>query len=629
MDISPWLTEATDGDEYEAVQRGMAKTYNGDPAVQDRTRIMRLPGFMHTASGKEVTYTVQGKPYKWEEIIHHFPPMYPEVKEKAPVTVKPPLDVMEHTMSILSAKEIYPSCMPLAFSLLNRNMTPRDVKSHILGLLEITLKLMPTSDTPERVAKAKAQINNFVDTAVGKLNRERARKYIEEDFGSEFTTLDWPVGRVGDVAKWINSTMVYPSPTIAIPTAYFIVSLLGGGCYHYEGTSVARVRTILADNGRGKQSASDAALAIIDSLGMYGLSEDFIMQESHSPLNYQIDINKHKVRGMINSEAGLLASSSSGDQKNKAAWKLKAISQQIGGSPLTVVNLSKRPTNGVLPEPADPIYDPIFLLLDESTPETYLPNAMKELHTESGSLARSELFFVPPEDYWNEEFYTNRTVPGHIVDLFTALVNQYRGADIKPGTSRSCTKGMISADFSAVTARLRDLTHKNVQHRKDTHGDPLGRALCVRYMEKIKTTCLALAIADSCDLGSTKPRPPVVTDAHLDSALEYHDEINRAVLANSRKGSMASTIERAMNKLIGELKRDPDPDYLHLGKDGEITHGWLSRKFRAGDNIIRSLEQQYRCKPKQARYMITDEAIAKGILAPAGTDKWINLVKGE
>jgi hypothetical protein len=509
-------------------------------------------------------------------------------------------------------------------------MVPTLVKTVLSGILG-GLEVGASPELLLRIEKCRAEMDNFIYDAVGKRNKELSKQYIEdESIGSMYTTLDWPCGKVGQVAKWINSIMTYPAPAIAIPAAFHVVSLMGGGCYHYQGVSVSRVRTILADNGRGKQTASNATLAIIDSLKIPGLSDMFVMSEAHSPFNYQAAMNKHKVRGMVNSEAGLLMSSGAGDQKNKSAWKLNVLGLKIGDAPIRVVELSRGNSKNLVVDAVNPVYDPIFILLDESTPQTYLPAALKEMHTDSGWLARSELFFVPPEEEYNHSFYENRTIPPWIIELFTAMVGQFNEAGVGDGSTRNCSEKMIECDFSQVMDAMAGLILKDVRLRKESHGDSLKRATVTRYLEKLKTTMIILAIADSCDVNRVGPLAPVVTMEHFKYAEAYHDEINRALLANSKIGHMASPIDQALEKLKNNLRLaggELDSDRHRLGKNGAITHDWLTRKFRAGDGVMVQLEARNYNNPKKARLSLMEEAEGLGLVTNAGKDIWVNNLK--
>jgi len=627
-----WFTRCDNADEWQNVMDNICETYGGDPGGKLKVQVLRVPGFKNTKGeyGNGPLVVIVGgnfRTYGWDEIKQHFPIKERREKEReveGEVEIhKSTLDVARAIREIVLGESIYPNVLRLAASFAVKGVNRRDNIQLLTGIIDAS------SGEEHRKFDSKIKLPKTVDDAINKYNLERARVAYEIDnIGEIYTTLPWPPGLVGDVARWVNSTMQYPSPEIAIAAAFHVTSLLGGGCYYFEGLSVARARTILGENGRGKQSAADSIQRLMAALPLPNVLDDFIMREAHSPFNYQADINRHKIRGMINSEAGIIQSSGAGDQQNKAAWKLKALSQQIGGDPLAVVELSRGSTKNIALEKVLPVYDPIFILLDESTPETYMPMATKQLHIENGAMARAELFFIRPEEFYNEDAFANKKVPMEFIEKYTAMVNHFREQNVSDGLDNSVSERMVHANFDAIKERINKLKHDNVVERSRAAGKPVERAVVVRYVEKIICTTLILAIADSVDLGSLQAKPPVATDEHLTYAIGYHDEIRRCILANNRDGQMANVMDQALNRLMKHLTSlgsDPDDKYL---SNGNITMQWLARKYRSNEKIMTTFGERYRYNNHLARIKIMEEACDRGMVVPVVgvREQWKSLV---
>ncbi len=99
-----WLCQLPLG-EFTSIQKVMASIFNGDMAVNDLPRVMRLPGFIHekTKKGERtepfITSLEQvcpdSKPYDREEIIEHFPPLETRTIATVPEEEKEFLPVSE------------------------------------------------------------------------------------------------------------------------------------------------------------------------------------------------------------------------------------------------------------------------------------------------------------------------------------------------------------------------------------------------------------------------------------------------------------------------------------------------------------------------------------------------------
>lgn len=100
---SYWLVDGLAVDQFEGVQRRIAKTFGTDPVV-DPCRVMRLPGFFHVKDPEQpfqvrIVHVEEGLPYPEATILKMFPPLEAEAKLKSnghahegSADLPPPLD---------------------------------------------------------------------------------------------------------------------------------------------------------------------------------------------------------------------------------------------------------------------------------------------------------------------------------------------------------------------------------------------------------------------------------------------------------------------------------------------------------------------------------------------------------
>ena len=69
-----WLTDDCPLDQFERVQRALARRFGGDPSVHDLPRVLRVPGFLHRKNEPFLVHTLEGigttaPPYALAEIV--------------------------------------------------------------------------------------------------------------------------------------------------------------------------------------------------------------------------------------------------------------------------------------------------------------------------------------------------------------------------------------------------------------------------------------------------------------------------------------------------------------------------------------------------------------------------------
>lgn len=102
-----WLVSDGVLDEFEDVQRGIAKAFDGDPAVAKLTDCARLPGFDHQKGEPHrvvMTQWFPHAPHSWDEILVAFPPEAKPHKPPGSVMVLPKGDHVAAALALLDAK---------------------------------------------------------------------------------------------------------------------------------------------------------------------------------------------------------------------------------------------------------------------------------------------------------------------------------------------------------------------------------------------------------------------------------------------------------------------------------------------------------------------------------------------
>ena len=630
-----WFTSCDDLDEWDAVMHGMCDKFNGDPAGILVTQVLRVPGYANTKYPSKHVVAIRGgnfKTYSWREVIKYYPPAefnqikHPETGDV--VNRKSVLEVKDAIKDILSGESVYPNMIRLAASFAVKGMNRKDTYSLLKGVLELS------DAEPDRLKNAEDKLMYSIDDARAKYAIERSKgrfgKFVQEDL---HCTLDWPPGFLGKVARDIYDSMFLQSRELAVVTALHSVSVLGCGAFHWNGVPVNRRRLVLANNGVGKQTSENYFKKLCNNILVPNILERYSSENAFSASNLQHDLNIHKCRSVIIGEAGKIGSSTSGDIGTLQAQKLKLISAKVGEAAVSTTSYSRAGKTIANETKLKPVQDPIVCYLEESTPQTYVDVFHRTKQTESGLLARTDTYFIkePKSDDINWES-NKHDLDETVLKHMTAMVIQYESLDIMDGTlDHSISEKHIEVDFSDVDQEYKEFIIKHVDLRHTANGD-YERGLIVRKHERVFTTCIILAAADSLDLTLETPATPKVTLTHWEYALELHEELDRSARANFTGGHLASAMEQALNTLKTKQSAAKDGDAHLLTKDGYITRQWVSKKLRTNESKFKNLKHEMPFKENSQIYTsIINSAIDEGMMekAPGVKDSWINLMEKE
>jgi len=623
-----WFTETKDLEAWQSVMDKLCSDYNGDPGAKLKVQVLRVPGYINTKYKSNNLVIITGgnfKRYSWANIIQKFPTNpQPLFKKKNPV-IQHDFSLTEAVDSLISGSSVYESCMSISMSLANKGISKYDSQAILSALL-----INSTADS-DRIDNAQIKLPSLIDNAMAKIAVDKTAKYPYSP-ENMYTTLAWPPGKVGEVAQEINSIMISPSRELAICVAFHLISILGCGCYHFQGVMANRARTVLADSGRGKQTCGKYVSRVLDELPFPDM-QTFTTGNYHTPFNTHGDLNTHRVRSRISDEEGIGRASKVGDKAGNLQYDLKILGKTVYDDPITIPERSRgNVANSLNKEHYGPVYCPILIILNESTPHTYMKAVLAEGFTTTGALAREELYFISPETEFNPDFNKNQRKLNPVnMSLYEALVRQYLSSNTQEGTSATLRDHMKEVDYSQIKQQLLDLHKSTVLKSGTVDGASAERALITRYVQRVMTDCLILAVADSCILDSDEPTTPVVTKEHWNYVLSKQDELSRCIQINAQKGHLASALDKALTKLETDLYKlsmgeDKDEDKLFKGM---VTQGWVARKLRHDSAVIKELLSISYNDYDKARGKVITAAVVQGLLLPAKQgykDHWINNV---
>lgn len=617
-----WLTEQVDINEWQSIMNGLTEEYNGDPKAKLVTQILRVPGYVNNKyPDKPLSKVINGcnLDYTWDTISSKFPAKEIIVEENHDRDNDTPFDVNQFTQNIVSGEDIHNSRIRLAFHFVNNGM-PRETIFNILkGLVEtgVSLGNIDRARADERISNMYA----CIDDAIKQVEGEKIKYEIdEEDSSGRYTDLPYPSGFLGEIAKDIEKYMYYPSKEMAIATAMHCVSVFGGGTFRIMNKTVTRKRTLLAPTARGKSAIENYFNELIRELSMPNdkgspriqNTWDFSGSEVYTPLNIHNDLVHHRVRSYIITEAGQAGKSKAGDTFNKRKYILDLVSRNykdVQKSPqLSIATAANREVNDTL----KPLHGAVAVFMSESVPDIYTEVLHSEDAFRSGDVGREEIIFVDPHMGKKNRNAQDEINPD-VVDAMCTLANRLRKSKSEVGTDPVNFKSFTPIDTSLIDDELDKLEDRIMEQRNKAVSDNnyIQYALLSRLFERILVTVLIQVIADYANCLGIKATMP-----QLKYAIKYQEEVNRAVLAQSKQGSLASNIDICITRLQSRLvefgSRSDDKKYAK-SKDF-ITPQWFSRVFDVSNNKqVQTLAERHG-SAKKARQLILEEAEDRGLI---------------
>lgn len=158
-----WLTSTTNFEEWEKVEEALVHTYEGDTAVKDIPRILRLPTSINSKNGFSTkVVSSSGTIYEWKDLVKAFPPL-PETERPEPST-KSNFLYMETMQAFIEGKSIAPSMNSLIAHHANHGHGKQKIRDNIDYLFkQVTPETYKAHS--QRYENARAQIDKFINSA--------------------------------------------------------------------------------------------------------------------------------------------------------------------------------------------------------------------------------------------------------------------------------------------------------------------------------------------------------------------------------------------------------------------------------------------------------------------------------
>jgi hypothetical protein len=583
-----WLTDCDDGEAHEAVMRGIATTYNGDPSVTDRTRIMRLPGYIHRSTGHMVTWKETGPTYSWSEILEAFPPE--TIADSGWDEKRTPnkFNIKEATRDLVSADNIHEARRSIAMHYANMGVSKESANDMLIAIVEDMIKdgVCTKSRGLERIGN----MQQAFDTAYTKVANELAGTFVDEaeEYGDKYTRIPKHTGTLGLLIDDIMKYARLPSYEMSVAVALNAVGMYGGGIYSLGTLTCARKRTILADTGRGKSIVDKYTNELVRRVALHGNeinshAYDFMGARSFTPVVVHKQLMEHRVRCYLTSEAGLAGKSNTGRVYDSRALMLNLLtaSRKTTFSPESFSEITAG--GKAMNEAAKPIQGVCVVCLNESVPAQYIDVLARTDAFRSGDIGREEIYFIANE----EEYIINEDAEDHIDDnivaTFYMLATQFHRSGRVAGTDPRNPEYFEYIDTSQIDDSLVEVGRKyhKLQYEASTNDNYTAHGIYTRVFERIKTTVLCQAIF-AANYGQHDLVKPVATLEMLQWAMELQEELVRSCLAQTVKGHLADPWEYCVQRLVsraqnyGKNKADKHNAYMNDLKTKLVTQSWIS-----------------------------------------------------
>ena len=381
------------------------------------------------------------------------------------------------------------------------------------------------------------------------------------------STLDWPPGMVGELAKWFFALAPRPVREVAIVAALGVVAGIYGRAYNISGSGLNLYIVLVARSAIGKEamhSSISKLLHIMMNSGAIAFSEFVDFNDYASGPALVKAISNSRTGSFVNvaGEWGRKLRKMSDDQADGPMSSLRTVMTNlyqkssagtiVGGIGYSDKEKNVASTNGVA-----------YSMIGETTPDTFyesLTNTMMQ----DGFLSR---FIIVEYAGLRPELNTATSVPIPN-DLYNILLN---GAEIV----FQCPPGRFyDVAMSREAQIMLDAFDKHCDQQINATDDESWRQMWNRAHLKALKVAGLLAVTDN-------PASPVVTKEHAEWALNLiHRNISimRRKMANGDVGDGDIVRERKMLATLADYLKHPIPEGYKL-PDEMRKAGVVARKY--------------------------------------------------
>lgn len=341
-----WLIDGGTEDfaKWQIIMNVMVSKYKSDNAAKDLKRVLRIPGFYHQKSDPFRCKLNADNPirYDWGQLCEFFLKDHVEVKQAEEENTFDPLKAIN---DIISGTDFHASGVSLAMRYANKGLP----KAEMIAILNsLMTQARGTCDEIRWKARV-SEIPKWVNSAITKLalekDEEPAEVQVSESL-SRYTSLSWPPGFMGVLAKDVHASMKFPNKEIAILTAHIVIAAFSGRKFSFEGNHIGCIFRLHARTGTGKSTPRSYINRLIREI--VPLNPTFLEISRCLPPGDSFGL-KTVVDQAINSlsyvailsEGGITSQSKAGDQESVRAFFMDQIAAQAY-DPLTIRGYSKR-----------------------------------------------------------------------------------------------------------------------------------------------------------------------------------------------------------------------------------------------------------------------------------------------
>jgi len=601
-----WLIRngTEDLDTWERVQNILVKKYGSDKNAKDLSRVMRLPGFFHNKGEKflvKIAAVKEQALYDWATLVEFFLNTKTSAQEDAQQYEQEPdsfeeyegFDAVAAIRELLAADNFHGSMISLAMHYANAGICEQE----IIEILKALFNSSEEKGTPRWQARF-AEIPRSASSAWKKIREERGPDPKVELIEQENAYSRYPTApkHLEAIVQNVLSFMRYPCYEIGVEAALHVISTLAGNYFTFENVPCHRKTVLLASQGRGKNVVTEYLTAVLDELSLLHKNSPVYFNflgagDYTSAKQIHLELQEFGSRSMINAEAGHAQSSTAGDR----AAMIGYINQVLASKPCAPI--SPRKQNSLKNEDKMKVLrDVCMTILHESVPSNYAKLLSSREFFADGSVSRTNYVFAGRK---TNEINTNtkQIIDRKGLELFAKIAN----ASLDNGDLLNRTQGRPETREIITTERqqrfFEQLEQANLDYESTLEDDSVEHSCIARRVIRIKQAARLCAI-------SRNPENPRMEDKDIAWAVAYVDEINRALLANTKTGVLASVLEifiqkfriRAAEYLAGELEDKPSTLEIRRNLLLHTTCSKFNVHFHRHFDLLRQVLPEYKYK---------------------------------
>lgn len=605
-----------DPDDWDGVMQGLVKTYGGDPAVCDRGRVMRLPGYRNTKYdlAPKVTFEhLHRARHPWHVLKRKFPPL--PYESRVHHSARGEFILADSVRALVTGESYHEPSTSLQMWLANYSVPPDEIAAFTHTLMEVSRDRVDDKRKKELDQRLKDNAQ-WADNAVLRVHKEREIPELTQSTRLQARAITFipkpPEGGFKLIRDDILETMRWPNVQIATAVAFHVIGTFTGWRYCMGGTTAAGLRYILAPPGTGKStSASYTKQAIYTIQAELNLSFDgFMGPDAYTPTPLHEHLLAFPSASVTVPESGEHGTNRAGNVSELRRYILEILVMDAN-QPHNMRELKDKKLG--------PVWGAVVNWMNESVIESQVRAWREEDAYTSGKLARADVYFAPYRTGESNKEY--KTIGDGAIDLL------HRIGENTINSHRTGRERMINGThFSEV--ELDPLVGDKLDRLETKYGvpmeDPIEQALSGRMFQKIKRTAMIMAVAD-------EPTNPIVRASHVDYATDLHVSLLDTLLWHIRDGELSKPFDRVMQVVRENIYKfgrgghlDRVPSVIDLN-ERTVGAAWFTHFLKKDLTCVRDCLANPPFNGPQGRVNLLNKLVAE--FEPEGLIKPIALSK--